>query len=85
MEHECEANAQAIIYISRKRLCKQASKETQEAWRAVVDEISKHDAIVASCCVPECIYRGGFCPEMKPCGWNKTEEAKNVLAEYQQK
>ena len=31
--HECEANAQAIINISRKRLCGKASFETRKAWR----------------------------------------------------
>lgn len=32
IEHACETNAQALIYISRKRLCSNASKETREAY-----------------------------------------------------
>lgn len=33
--HECEADAQALINISRRRLCSQASPETRGAWKEV--------------------------------------------------
>ena len=33
VSHECEANAQALITISRKRLCSCASPETRQAWQ----------------------------------------------------
>ena len=36
VNHECEANAQAMINISRKRLCNQAAIETRAAWREVI-------------------------------------------------
>jgi hypothetical protein len=81
VEHECEANAQALINISRKRLCFQASHETIGAWRQVREEVRKHDPILASVMVRECIYRG-FCPEMKPCGYCNTELYKSELEEY---
>ena len=66
--HECYANVQSILFISRRRLCNQASPETRAAWRLVVDEIAKVEPEIAACCVPECVYRG-FCPEFKPCGF----------------
>lgn len=66
VSHECEANAQALIFISRRRLCSQASKETREAWKEVREVVRKEDPILASVMVPECIYRG-FCPELKSC------------------
>lgn len=76
------ANAQAIINISRKRLCSCASKETREAWKQVIDEIRKIDPVLADKCVPECIYRG-FCPEwMSSCGYSKTEKYKKDLKKY---
>jgi len=81
--HECEANAQAIINISRKRLCNQASKETREAWKLFLESIKHEQPELYSVCVPECIYRG-FCPEMKGCGWNKTKEFEDKLKEYRQ-
>lgn len=76
------ANAQALINISRKRLCNCASKETREAWNQVKAAIAKIDPIMASKMVPECIYRG-FCPEfMNPCGYSKTKKYKKDLEEY---
>ena len=79
--HECQANAQALINISRKRLCSCASKETREAWQAVKDEVAKVEPELASCMVRECIYRG-FCPEMFGCGFAETAEFQKQLEEY---
>lgn len=81
VQHRCEANAQAIISISRKRLCFQASTETRQAWEAVVEAIRTEQPEVASVCVPECVYRG-FCPEMKSCGWINSEQAKKQIENY---
>lgn len=76
------ANAQALINISRKRLCACASRETREAWKQVKAKISEVDPILASKMVPECLYRG-FCPEwMSSCGYSKTEKFKQDLEEY---
>lgn len=76
------ANAQAIINISRKRLCSCASKETRDAWRQVIEEIKKVDPTLASKCVPECLYRG-FCPEfMSSCKYSQTLDYQKRLVEY---
>jgi len=74
-------NAQAMINISRKRLCNCASKETRQAWKLVMDELEKVDPILRKKCVPECVYRG-FCPELQSCGYYKTVQFKKDLAEY---
>lgn len=74
-------NAQALINISRKRLCNCASPETREAWKQVKAEIEKVDPEMAAAMVPECIYRGG-CSELRSCGWYKTEAAQKMLKEY---
>ena len=74
-------NAQAMINISRKRLCNCASKETREAWKLVMDELSKVDPILRNKCVPECVYRG-FCPELQSCGYWKTIQFKKDLVNY---
>ncbi|MBR6258709.1 MAG: FAD-dependent thymidylate synthase [Oscillospiraceae bacterium] len=79
--HECEADAQALINISRKRLCTCASPETRQAWQLVKDEVKKVQPELAKCMVRECVYRG-FCPEMFGCGFDKTEEYQKELAEY---
>lgn len=82
--HECEANAQALIFISRRRLCSQAHPETRAAWREVKDEITKIDPVLGSVMVPECVYRG-FCPEFHSCGYADTEDFKKALEEYRRK
>ena len=81
VSHECEANAQALITISRKRLCSCASPETRQAWQLVKDEVQKVQPEVAQCMVRECVYRG-FCPEMFGCGFDKTEAFRKEREAY---
>lgn len=81
-EMDMSANAQALINISRKRLCSCASKETREAWIQVKEAVNKVDPIMASKMVPECIYRG-FCPEFdRCCGYVNTDKYKEELIKY---
>ena len=81
VEHECFANAQEIVYISRKRLCAQASPETRDAWKTVLDALEPLEPELHSVCVPECVYRG-FCPEFKPCGYADSPAFAEALAKY---
>ena len=74
-------NAQALINISRKRLCFTAHKETRGAWVQVLDAIQEVDPVMAEKMVPECVYRG-FCPERKCCGFVHTDVYKTVLNRY---
>ena len=67
VDYTFRMNAQAMIAISRKRLCHQASKETREAWKMVLQAVREVEPELFSVCVPECVYRG-FCPEMRSCG-----------------
>lgn len=79
---DMSANAQALINISRKRLCNCASKETREAWKQVQESIRKIDPIMAEKMVPECVYRG-FCPEfINPCGYSNTSQFEEDLKKY---
>lgn len=68
VNHTMVLNAQAIINISRKRLCNKADKDTQKIWQEVVDVIKVAYPTLSKYCVPECTYRGGICPEINPCG-----------------
>ena len=74
-------NAQTLINISRKRLCHCASKETREAWVAVKNAIAEFDPMMARAMVRNCVYRGR-CPEMKCCGYYKTEAFKKECDDY---
>lgn len=78
---ELEANAQALINLSRKRLCNQASPETRQVMQEIKNKVSERDKFMASVMVKECVYRG-FCPEMQSCNYDKTENFKKELKEY---
>lgn len=81
VDHECFANAQAVMFISRRRMCSQASPETRAAWKLVVDALREIQPELAACCVPECVYRG-FCPEFKSCGYAQSPAFPEALAAY---
>ena len=82
ISHECSANAQALIFISRKRLCNMAAKETREAWTALKDAVKAFEPELASVMVRECVYRNGLCHEFYSCGYNKTEAFKIEMDQY---
>ena len=83
VEHRISANAQAMITISRKRMCQKASLETRAAWNTLILELSNHEPELASACVPDCIYRG-HCYELQSCGFHKTEGYFNWLEKYRE-
>lgn len=64
---EMEANIQALINISKKRLCSCADPTTRKYWEKVLEAIAEYDEDIAWAMVPECIRDGG-CPEYKTCG-----------------
>ena len=74
-------NTQALINISRKRLCKKAHEETIKVWQTAKDEIAKIDPIVAKYMVRECVYRW-FCPEEKSCGKAVGKHYEEELIKY---
>lgn len=79
---DMSANAQALINISRKRLCSCASADTREAWKQVKAAVARIDPVLADKMVPECIYRG-FCPEfLSSCGYSKTPQYQEALEKY---
>lgn len=81
VDMELEANAQALINMSRKRLCSQAAPETREVMQEIKKEVSKRDEFLSKIMVKECIYRG-FCPEMQSCNYDKTPNFQRELEEY---
>lgn len=81
VRHECEANAQALINISRKRLCSLAAPDTRRAWEEVKREVARRDPVMASVMVRECVYRG-FCPEFNSCGYCNTKEYEDEVKKY---
>ncbi len=69
VNHRMLLNAQHLIDMSRKRLCHQASTETRELMQAIRETMMyKVDPELGVFMVPNCVYRGGYCCEPKPCG-----------------
>ena len=68
VSHIMSINAQELINMSHKRLCKQASFETRQVMKMIVDEVVKVAPYMKDVLVPLCKYRNGKCTEMFSCG-----------------
>ena len=68
VDHTMIVNAEALINMSKKRLCGQASKETQEVMQAIKEAVALVDPYLPKYMVRECEFRNGICPELKCCG-----------------
>lgn len=62
-----DANAEALITIANKRLCKQASKETRELVQKMCELAIKACPEFKTELVPMCVRNGGVCHEMHTC------------------
>lgn len=67
VRHTMLVNAQALIFMSYRRLCTQADPTTREAWKRVKKAIGGIEPLLAKAMVPPCVYRNGYCPEREPC------------------
>lgn len=77
-------NAEALINMAHKRLCAKASKETRDLMTKIALEVSIADPELAEHLVPQCIYRGGICPEAKCCGYIHSEQGRAQLETYKE-
>lgn len=66
VNHGIDANASALMQISRKRLCYASHVKTVAVWRKVRNEMQAVDHDLAAAMAPECAYRG-YCPELREC------------------
>lgn len=70
VSHVMSVNAQELVFMAHKRLCKQASEETRQVMKMIVDEVIKVCPQMKSVLVPLCVYRNGKCTEFFPCSKN---------------
>ena len=59
---EMDANIEALINISERRLCMCADPTTRAYWQDLKDCIEKYDEDIAWAMIPQCVRLGG-CPE----------------------
>lgn len=67
VNHMMLCNAQSLVNMARKRLCRKASEETTAVMEAIRVAVSETDIALADRMVPECEYRRG-CREIRTCG-----------------
>lgn len=67
VSHIMSVNAQELVFMAHKRLCKQASVETRDVMRTIVQEVIKVAPYMKDVLVPLCVYRNGKCTEMFSC------------------
>lgn len=67
VSHIMLVNAQALMAMSRKRLCGKADKTTQKVWRTVVKKVLETNPEFKEVLVPNCEYLHS-CPEFQSCG-----------------
>lgn len=79
---EMDANIQALINISAKRLCMCADPTTREYWEALVEEIKNYDEDVYWALVPQCVRCGSCVEPFGKCQFYKNF-AKNLTPEQQ--
>lgn len=77
-------NAEALINMAHKRLCAKASKETRDLMTKIALGVAIADPALAPHLVPQCVYRGGICPEAKCCGYIHSEQGRAQLETYKE-
>lgn len=77
-------NAESLMNMAHKRLCSKDSRETREIYSKICEEVKKCDQDLYMHLVPQCIYRGGICPEPKSCKWIENKQGQKALEEYKQ-
>ena len=87
---EMDANIQALINISAKRLCTCADPLTTKYWKAVLDAVKEYDEDSYWACVPQCIKCGACVEPFGQCkffenfakGLSK-EELTDIMTRYE--
>ena len=65
-------NAEELITIAHKRLCRQASAETRKIVQQMCNLVLEYNPEFDGLLVPNCAYRGGLCDEFHCCGLNES-------------
>ena len=87
---EMDANIQALINISAKRLCTCADPTTRKYWEAVLEAVKEYDEDIYFACVPQCVRCGGCVEPFNVCNYYNSifkdislEDQINVMRRYE--
>lgn len=64
-------NAEELITIAHKRLCRQSSSETRKLIEKICYKVIETNPEFDGLLVPNCVYRNGLCDEFNCCGFNR--------------
>lgn len=64
---EMDANIQALLNISERRLCTCADPLTRVYWKTLLNEIKEYDEDIYWACVPQCVRCGGCVEPFSKC------------------
>lgn len=67
VSHIMSVNAQELVFMAHKRLCKQASVQTRAIMNDICQKIIEVAPYMKDLLVPLCVYRNGKCTEMFSC------------------
>ena len=86
---EMDANIQALINISAKRLCMCADPTTRAYWEAILEKVKEYDEDVFWACVPQCIRCGACVEPFSDCKFYENfskgltlEQQTNIMKRY---
>lgn len=86
---EMDANIQAIINISEKRLCKCADSLTTKYWESLLEAIKEYDEDIYWASVPQCVRCGACVEPFSNCDFynrlmkkHSIEEQQNIMTRY---
>lgn len=79
---EMDANLEALINISGRRLCTCADPIAREYTEDLREQIEKYDSTMAWAMVPQCVRAGGCCEPFGQCKYYENF-AKNLTKEEQ--
>ena len=68
VSHIMSVNAQELVFMSHKRLCRQADKFTRAVMIEIVRQVVEIAPELKEVLVPLCEYRNKYCTEFYPCG-----------------
>lgn len=87
---EMDANIQALINISEKRLCKGADPLTTEYWEELLEAVKEYDEDIYFVCVPQCVRCGACVEPFSNCNFydnlmkgHSLEEQMDIMKRYE--
>ena len=72
-----DVNAEELMVIANKRLCNKAASKTREVVQEICRLAEDVTPELKGLLVPMCIWHGGVCHEMTPCGRCRKDNGEN--------